>query len=301
MILSVSAKSWAKQSALVVAAYISFLLVIFDSVKIGYCHERGRKDNPAMHIDDPAVSRFVFHPRKESGIHRFGGIPTETVSGGEKIGGYLHLHPESKTLILFFHGNGEIAGDYDDLARFYVACGASFWVVDYRGYGRSTGTPSYTHMFTDAEAIFHDVDKMERSNGRSFHRRLIMGRSLGSASAIYLASTHPDRVKGLILDSPFADGPALISRLGGPKVSTESIVGKDNGDLIKAVLAPCLILHGGQDWIIPIRDAETLYENCPSLKKKLIKIDAAGHNDLLVLGFDTYFKEIKGLIESTAP
>ena len=253
-----------------------------------------------MHVDDPIVSQIVFHPRAEPLNQRSVGICTETVSGGEKIGGYLYLHPESRILTIFFHGNGEIAVDYDDLSQFYVAGGISFWVVDYRGYGKSTGTPSYTKMFVDAEAIFHDIEKIEKIYGRSFHKVMVMGRSLGSASAIYLASSHPDRVSALILDSPFSHGPALISRLGGPKLPAEALSGGDNIDRIKTIRMPCLIIHGSQDWIIPISDAEALHKACPSQKKKLIKIEGAGHNDLLIRGFNIYFAEIKALIESIA-
>ncbi len=84
-----------------------------------------------MQIDDPIVSRFVFHPRQEPLSHRLVGISTKTTRNGATIGGYLHLHPESGVLMIFFHGNGEIAADYDDLSRLYVSCGVSFWVVDY--------------------------------------------------------------------------------------------------------------------------------------------------------------------------
>jgi len=253
-----------------------------------------------MHIDDPAVSRFVFHPRKEPRSQGSVGIATLTACGNEKIGGYLYLHPKSRVLMIFFHGNGEIAADYDDLSSLYVACGVSFWVVDYRGYGKSTGTPSYIQMFADAEAILQDIGGIEKIAGRSFERVVVMGRSLGSASAIFLAATHPDRLSALLLDSPFADGPALIRRLGGPQLSAQTLSGGDNIDWIKIIRQPCLIIHGTQDWIIPVSDAEALYEACPSREKKLVKIDGAGHNDLLARGMDVYFSGIKALIGSIA-
>ncbi len=252
-----------------------------------------------MQIDDPIVSRFVFHPRQEPLSHRLVGISTKTTRNGATIGGYLHLHPESGVLMVFFHGNGEIAADYDDLSRLYVSCGVSFWVVDYRGYGKSSGTPSYTKMFTDAEAIFQDIERIQRVSRRSFDQVVVMGRSLGSASAIFLAATHPERLSALLLDSPFAYAPALIRRLNGPELSAGALYGfEDNIDWIKSIEQHCLIIHGTQDWIIPISESKTLYEACPSQKKKLVKIDGAGHNDLLILGTDTYFAEIKALIES---
>ena len=110
-----------------------------------------------MNFDDQRISRVVFHPRSEPPGYVSRGIATTTTSGTARIGGCLHPNRSSRTLMLFFHGNGEIAADYDDLAEFYLGCGASFWVVDYRGYGRSTGEPSYSRMIEDAGAVLDDV------------------------------------------------------------------------------------------------------------------------------------------------
>ena len=96
-----------------------------------------------MNLDDQRISRAVFYPRSEAHGYTPRGIATTTESGTVQICGYLHPDPSARALMLFFHGNGEIAADYDDLAEFYVGCGVSFWVLDYRGYGRSTGAPSY--------------------------------------------------------------------------------------------------------------------------------------------------------------
>jgi hypothetical protein len=126
-----------------------------------------------------------------------------------------------------------------------------------------------------------------------------MGRSLGSASAIHLAAARPGKVHGLVLDSPFADGPALIRRLGGPEVDPALSPGfEDNIDQIRSCPVPVLLIHGTEDWIIPISDAETLYQASPSAEKRLVKIRGAGHNDLLVQGYGTYFSEIRTFLES---
>ena len=174
-------------------------------------------------LDSPMVSSVVFHPRRESFDYSPLGIPTRTVSGGAEIAGYLHESANSDTLLIFFHGNGEIAADYDELAQVFTSCGVSFWVVDYRGYGRSTGVPAYSHMFTDAKALFDDIPRVEDLVQKTFRRVLVMGRSLGSAPAIYLAATRQQRLDGLILDSPFANGPDLIHRLGGPMLTPEDL------------------------------------------------------------------------------
>jgi pimeloyl-ACP methyl ester carboxylesterase len=250
-----------------------------------------------MDIDAPAVTQFVFHPRPEPPGLGLGGVATRTVSGDAAISGRLYDAHASRVLLIFFHGNGEIAADYDDLARFYTACGTAFWVVDYRGYGRSSGTPSYRRMFTDADALLRDIATVEETLGKPFDRIVVMGRSLGSASAIYLAAAHPDRISALVLDSPFADGPALIRRLGGPRLAATSMAGvDDNIDRIARVRQPCLILHGLQDAIIPVSDAEALYAACPGSDKRLLTIEGAGHNDLLMRAFETYFSALGAMI-----
>ena len=111
-------------------------------------------------FDRPEILMMLFHPR-----------PEWPLSGGAKesedilipverdvvVGGRFHLSGKSNANILFFHGNGEIVADYDDLGSPYVRRGMNFLPVDYRGYGRSTGIPTITNMMRDAHVIFHHV------------------------------------------------------------------------------------------------------------------------------------------------
>ncbi len=250
-----------------------------------------------MNIDDALTGKFVFHPRPEDRGYISKGIPTETKSGDAIIGGYLHPAQKSDALIVFFHGNGEIAADYDELAPVYVESGASFWAVDYRGYGRSTGFPSYSRMFSDAEAVAKDIPRIAALANRSFRYVFVMGRSLGSAPAIFLAAAHSHYFHGLILDSPFSDGLRLIARLGGPNLKEADMCGCINNiDRMASCTLPTLIIHGTHDYIIPVSDAEELLMACKAEQKKLVKISGAGHNDLLFRGFATYCAEIKEYI-----
>ncbi len=254
-------------------------------------------------IDDPEVSRFVFHPRPEGIGGPASALETTTqTTDGAVICGYLHSNNSSDTLMLFFHGNGEIAADYAPLAHLYTECGGWFWVVDYRGYGKSSGFPSFSQMLADAETLLDDVAAVESAAGRRFSKIIVMGRSLGSASAIHLAATRPDRLHGLVLDSPFANGPALIRRLGGPEVDLRLTPGvADNQERMRSCNLPTLIIHGTEDWIIPMNDAEALYRACPGGQKHLVKIPGAGHNDLLLRGAEDYFSELRSLVESIHP
>lgn len=250
-----------------------------------------------MNIDDPMVSLILFHPRKEEGGYRPKGISTDIPTGSARICGYLHPHPSSRDLLVFFHGNGEIAADYDSLAGSYVDCGVSFWIVDYRGYGRSTGTPCFSRMMDDAEVVFKDIPRLAQTAGIRLERIFVMGRSLGSAPALYLASIHTGELAGLLLDSPFADGPALIYRLGGPRLDAEALPGfVDNVSRMDRCTLPTLIIHGTEDHIIPLVDSKALYASCRSVTKRLVEISGAGHNDLLLKGYDIYFSSIRAHI-----
>jgi uncharacterized protein len=261
-----------------------------------------KKGELRMKPDDSIISRILFHPRGEDPGYVPEGIRTVTVSGDARIGGYLHLHPASDTLLLFFHGNGEIAADYDDIFSYFTGCGISFWSVDYRGYGRSSGQPAYGLMFEDAEALLGDIPRMAQAVGRTFSRILVMGRSLGSASALFLASRHASKLSGLILDSPYADGLKLIYRLSGIAPDKKDLPDfVDNIDLMRASDMPTLIIHGTIDQIIPISDARALYNACLNPAKRLIEIDGAGHNDLMFRGGDRYWSSVREYIIQTIP
>jgi alpha-beta hydrolase superfamily lysophospholipase len=76
------------------------------------------------------------------------------VEPGIVLGGRLYPAAPDSPAILFFHGNGEIAEDYDDIAPLYIQMGITLLVMDYRGYGTSGLTAS--HLLSDAVAVFGD-------------------------------------------------------------------------------------------------------------------------------------------------
>jgi pimeloyl-ACP methyl ester carboxylesterase len=110
-------------------------------------------------------------------------------------------------------------------------------------------------------------------------------------------ATWGESLAGLILDSPYADGLALIHRLGGPLLDRTALPGsQDNIDKMAGCTMPCLIIHGTDDRIIPLTDAERLHEVCRSDVKELLKIKGAGHNNLLAVGLSEYFGRLREFI-----
>ena len=253
-----------------------------------------------MILDDPGVRQVLFHPMQEHPDYDPRGVPTQTRCDGATIGGYVHINPASDALILFFHGNGELAADYDSFGDFYRDLGISCWVVDYRGYGKSTGSPSYSTMLRDAENLLDDAPRVAEQAGWQYARLYVMGRSLGSASAIHLADRRAEKLSGLILDSPFADVVALIRRLWGPALDRVALPDfEDNLDKMRRCRLASLIIHGTHDNLIPITDAEELHQACASRINEFLRIDGAGHNNLFSKGFEAYRRAMRHFIDQT--
>jgi hypothetical protein len=265
---------------------------------------RLEQEDPAMGesrcpvLDRPEVSVVLFHPRREAGPPQLrAGVYTVRlpVADGVSVGGKIFVARAGAPVILYFHGNGEIAADYDPIASLYTRLGLTLFVVDYRGYGASDGVPSASALLDDARASFAKARPALAERGIDAGPLFVMGRSLGSAAALEIASgAAAGDIAGLILESAFADTMALIQRLGG-RLPADADEGRDGfGNLAKmaTVSLPTLVIHGEDDWIIPVEDGRALFAASPAVDKRLVTIPGAGHNDLMMTGLDTYFRAI---------
>jgi hypothetical protein len=237
----------------------------------------------------------LFHPRKEriksppqGAIDFF--IPVE--EGVRLAVRFCPAEPKEPHL-LFFHGNGEIASDYDTIGPVYNTYGISFLVVDYRGYGQSTGSPTASNLLSDSHTIFREVLAWLKRQNRT-GPLIIMGRSLGSAPALEVGSSYQDEISGLILDSGFARTVPLLDRLG---IATETLGiseahGFTNFGKIRDIGKPTLIIHGQNDEIIPPQEADILLANSGTMRKQLMLAAGCGHNDILQRCGHLYFQTI---------
>ncbi len=244
-------------------------------------------------LDIPPINQRVFYPQR---VNNYGkDTPNRftlffPVDDKTQISGIFHKSVKNAPTILLFHGNGELAQDYDFIAQFYTSR-LNLCVVEYRGYGLSNGSPSFSTMLSDSHEIFSSFRGYLSKN--SFTGPLIlMGRSLGSASAIELASSYQNDIAALIIESGFAQTFNLLLKLGIPKSLFADYDEMDISPLplMKRILKPSLIIHGENDFIIPVNDAYTLHEACSSESKKLVVIPHAGHNDIMT--FPIYMKSI---------
>ncbi len=256
-------------------------------------------------LDRSDVLRLLFHPRKtaehatvDRGFHRVR-IPVEE---GIAIGARFHMTAMEGPTLLFFHGNGEIVADYDDIAPLFNRLGINLMAVDYRGYGCSDGNPTVTAMMADCHRILVFCEAWKEENGFT-GPMIVMGRSLGSASALELAAAYHDRIAGLIVESGFAWAGPLLRKLGiAPEaIGFEESSGFANRDKIKRFSRPTLIIHAEFDHIIPFTDGQALFDASAAEDKTIVMIPGANHNDIFIRGLDRYLDAIVHLARKTMP
>jgi pimeloyl-ACP methyl ester carboxylesterase len=256
-------------------------------------------------MDDILIIEQLFYVRKTaSQIHRnpniHDGVVLVDVPDNIHLGYRLYVHRPESPLIVFFHGNGEIAADYDDVAPFYHAVGVSLLVVDYRGYGWSTGYPLTTRLIPDAVEFMKKLPEVKEKHKFNPKKVYVMGRSLGSACSVGIAFLVPDLVYGLIIESGFADSPSVFRRLSLPlpdAVMNDPEMPLNNLGKVKNIKIPTLVIHGEHDEIFPMVHADDLFVYSGASRKQRLIIPRATHNDLMTKNVALYFSAIREFLK----
>jgi hypothetical protein len=160
------------------------------------------------------------------------------------------------------------------------------------------GDDEITAMMRDCHVVFEYTKKF-LSEKRFTGPLIVMGRSLGSAPALELASTYPNQVSGLIIESGFAFAEPLLALFGFSmkRLGVTEQEAFRNAEKIRSFEKPCLIIHGERDHLIPFAEGKALFEACKAKKKKLLMIPGANHNDLFYRGIDEYLQAVRELAE----
>jgi len=251
-------------------------------------------------IDQPSTLMYIFYPREDSTL-----CPENAFDLLAPVDDHVSIHcrfyigNQKWPWILFFHGNGEVVSDYDEIAPLYHQRRFNLIVADYRGYGNSNGVPTLTDLVQDAHAILREIKK-ELSKRGLRSDLWIMGRSLGSISAFELAYRYQDAIRGLIIESGFPSVVRIIMHLGVPihEVNLEKI-DQECLEMIHKIFIPTLIIHGERDTLVPLREAKDIFNHLGTDKKELLIIPSANHNDIMLVGFQKYFDAIQRFIEMT--
>lgn len=252
-------------------------------------------------LDRPELLQTLFFPRPA--VKQFNGEQnvwdgTIAVDGAE-LGYRLYVNDTTSPLVVFFHGNGEIASDYNSISAAFAQIGTSLLVIDFRGYGWSTGQPTATTLLGDVPACFEALPAIQAKAGLAAPPLYIMGRSMGSAPAIELAASYPHAFKGLILESGFASILPLLLRRG----FDASVFGGEpdpvgNERKVGELDLPLLVIHGENDQLISVNEGQKLYDASKHTDKRILRMRGVGHNDLL-LRMDVYFNAVAAFINDT--
>lgn len=227
-------------------------------------------------FDTRDFNERLFYPRADRSRCPDGAIDLD-IQGDETLHVRWHRGPAGAPTLLLFHGNGEIVSDYDRSAKAFADAGVGLAVMDYRGYGRSTGTPTLRSALADAATV------LEYVHARVATPLIVMGRSLGSACAAELIGREPAGVLGFVLESGFVDLPSLIRRRGLKPPTPLDRHDRTTFDPIPKLArgrAPLLVLHGTDDDLIDPAEATRAYEASGATDKQLVLVPGHGHNDL---------------------
>lgn len=209
-----------------------------------------------------------------------------TTSDGVRIHGWWIPAGENRGTILFCHGNaGNISHRLDSI-RIFHQLDLNVFIFDYRGYGKSTGSPSEEGTYRDAAAAYNYLREYREISPEKI---IIFGRSLGGAVAIELAGEK--EVGALISESSFTST-VDMGKLIFPYLPTNLLV-FDRYDSISKVgelSLPKLFIHSREDDIIPFKQGERLFQDA-SPPKEFLEI-RGGHNEGFLESEDIYQKAI---------
>jgi pimeloyl-ACP methyl ester carboxylesterase len=220
-------------------------------------------------IDPPAGCRFEdveLHTRDGTKVHgRW--IPCDGANGAVLI-----CHSRA--------GNLSLALPPDQVQEWQREIGQSVFVFDYPGYGRSDGAPSEAGCYAAADAAYEWLTQNRPVRAEDI---VIVGRSLGAAVAVDLASRKPHRA--LVLISPFTSFPD-VAQHDYPFLPARWLAHNQFNSLAKigACRRPVLIVHGMRDHTVPFAQGERLFK-AANEPKRMVRVEGANHGDAVLAGF----------------
>jgi alpha-beta hydrolase superfamily lysophospholipase len=236
----------------------------------------------------------IFHPKKLSTDYAYKfDIPFREiyipVNNNKNLSIVQFTVPDSsrKGIVLYFHGNRENINRYAKYAPMFTKNGYETWMIDYPGYGKSTGRRSEQQLYDDALLMYRMAIKAV-----PLEQIIIYGKSLGTGIAAQLASVR--ECKRVILETPYYSMAKLASHFFPifpvkPFIKYELPTYK----YLEYIKAPVTIIHGTKDGLIPYKHARWLAEKKAGVE--LITIPGGKHNNLA--DFDVFKIKIDSLLQ----
>lgn len=237
--------------------------------------------------------RFIFKPEKLKANFEYKyDVPFKElffdVEPGVSINGLHFTVNKPLGLVLYFHGNTRSIKGWAKYAKDFTRYRYDVVLVDYRGFGKSTGKRSEKDMLKDMQFVY-DTLAVQYTE----HHIVVYGRSLGSGFAAKIASDNKPRY--LILDAPYYSFTKAIERFL-PILPIRYLLRFHlrTDKWIRHVNCHTYILHGTKDWLLPISNSIKLQAINPH-KITLIRIHGGGHNNLPV--FNEYHNFLRDILQ----
>jgi len=206
---------------------------------------------------------------------------------GQRLHGWLFPLKNDSPVILFCHGNAGNISHRLDIIQLLVREQLQVFLFDYRGYGRSSGSPSEQGIYLDGLAAYDYLVKKESIPQENI---IAFGRSLGASVAIEISLKR--KVRSLIIESAFTSTRDVARSI--PVLFPFSYLLPPHYNNIKkiaGVTVPKLIIHGRADELIPFSMGIRLFEAAEA-SKYFLPLEGAGHNDTFMVGGRSYFNAV---------
>ncbi|MCE9606511.1 MAG: alpha/beta hydrolase [Planctomycetia bacterium] len=213
-----------------------------------------------------------------------------TSADGTELTGWYMPHPKPRGVVLFACGNGGNMSYWaDTFHTLHDELQLTVLGFDYRGYGRSAGSPSEAGVLADARAARAWLAARE---GIAADRVILMGRSLGGGVATDLAQ---DGCRALIIESSFTSLPDVAARIY-PFLPVRWVMRSryDSLSKIRNYRGPLFISHGNADGLVPFEMGRQLYDTAPGTLKRFFTVERGDHNDPQPAA---YYRELSRFIE----
>ncbi len=237
---------------------------------------------------------FLFYPadypKGKYDLDNLEGIAPEniffTAADGTKLHGWFFRQTQAAKTILFHHGNAANLTSRLGLIQLQLRAGASVFIYDYRGFGRSEGKPDIHGICADGCAAF---DYLVNQSGIPTCEIINYGESLGAAVACQVSVVRMSG--GLILQSSFSSlqriGKEVLPWLLIYPPSLFPLPAMDNISIVRGAHPPLLILHGSKDTVILCRHSRELSSQA-SPPYTFVELPEANHNDLPIVEPERY-------------
>lgn len=214
---------------------------------------------------------------------------------GERLHGWWVSVPDAKGTVLFFHGNAGNISQRINYLTMFKRLGYNTLLFDYRGYGQSSGVPSESGTYLDAQAGWRYLTEIQNI---SPERIILFGESLGGAVAAWLAAREKPGL--LVLASTFTSVPNLAAQIY-PFLPVRWITRFHYNTLesLQSVTCPVFIAHSPEDEIIPFEHGQQLFQ-AASAPKQFLPLEG-GHNIGFIFMQPAWIKSLGAFMDANLP